>query len=64
MKQLKNVQNLARKNAWYDNVAAVVLQSETAAKSEEEAAESQVLDAVEKKYDALRDKILMEVGDP
>jgi DUF2075 family protein len=57
---LKSVQNLARKNAWYDNVAAVVLQSEASSQADQ-GANAQVLDAVEKKYDALRDKILVEV---
>ncbi|XP_064633679.1 golgin subfamily A member 4-like [Lineus longissimus] len=59
LKQLKNVQNLARKNAWYENVAVVVLQSEAGSQAGQDE-NAQVIDAVEKKYDALRDKILME----
>ncbi|XP_071495122.1 uncharacterized protein [Diadema antillarum] len=57
LKQLKQVQFIARANKWNDNVAATVLvtKEETEAVTEE-----QLVKALESKYDAMRDKLLAE----
>ncbi|XP_033123436.1 trichohyalin-like isoform X2 [Anneissia japonica] len=57
LKQLKLVQYLARANAWNDNVARTLLEVKTQldAISEEE-----LFKAIENKYDALRDKLIID----
>lgn len=58
MKQLKLVQFIARTNAWCDTVAATLLETKT---NEDVVTEEKLVKALEGKYDALRDKLLMEV---
>lgn len=45
----------ARNEKWFDNVAAILLQSDLSDEEEE------IVDALEKKYDALKDKLIAEV---
>lgn len=58
LKQLKQVQYIARANAWCDNVAATVLETKS---DEDNVTEEKLVKALEGKYDALRDKLLLEV---
>ncbi|KAJ8047726.1 hypothetical protein HOLleu_06793 [Holothuria leucospilota] len=57
LKQLKQVQYIARANAWCDNVAATVLETKS---DEDNVTEEKLVKALEGKYDALRDKLLLE----
>lgn len=58
LKQLKQVQFIARANGWNDNVAATVLVTKS---DTEMVTEEQLLKALESKYDVMRDKLLAEV---
>ncbi|XP_078676996.1 uncharacterized protein LOC144913832 [Branchiostoma floridae x Branchiostoma belcheri] len=60
LKQLKTVQYRARADRWYDNVAAVLLTGERPASPEEGGSEGELVKALEDKYDALRDKLIMQ----
>ncbi|XP_038068700.1 trichohyalin-like isoform X2 [Patiria miniata] len=57
LKQLKQVQYIARANGWNDNVAGTVLVTKS---DSSEVTEEQLLKALEVKYDTLRDKLLSE----
>ncbi|XP_041457735.1 trichohyalin-like isoform X3 [Lytechinus variegatus] len=57
LKQLKQVQFIARANGWNDNVAATVLVTKS---DTEMVSEEQLLKALENKYDVMRDKLLAE----
>eukprot|EP00057_Strongylocentrotus_purpuratus_P011445 XP_011665919.1 PREDICTED: trichohyalin isoform X2 [Strongylocentrotus purpuratus] len=57
LKQLKQVQFIARANGWNDNVAATVLVTKS---DTEMVTEEQLLKALESKYDVMRDKLLAE----
>lgn len=50
----------ARKRQWYDNVAATVLTSGTI--TEALNPEQEILTALTQKYDAMKDKLILEVG--
>ena len=54
------MQNAARRNKWYDNVAAVVLTTEDISTLLDP--EQEVINAVNQKYDTLKDKLILEVG--
>ncbi|XP_077983007.1 uncharacterized protein LOC144437842 isoform X2 [Glandiceps talaboti] len=55
LKQLKIVQNMARTQKWYDNVAGVLFDV-----TQKMTTEDKMVKALEEKYDALRDKLLAE----
>ncbi|XP_071784125.1 uncharacterized protein [Asterias amurensis] len=57
LKQLKQVQFIARTNGWNDNVAGTVLVTKS---DSSEVTEEQLIKALEVKYDTLRDKLLSE----
>ena len=64
MKQLKLAQNMAREEKWHEHVATLLLeQGNSTVESEEELKEedTEVVKALQEKYDALKDKLLMEV---
>lgn len=54
---------MACKERWYDNLAASVLglKRKQARLTTEESAEEELVEALEQKYDALKDKLLTEV---
>ena len=54
---------MACKEGWYDNLAACVLglKRKQARLTTEESAEEELVEALEQKYDALKDKLLTEV---
>lgn len=58
-------QNMAREEKWYNNVAPIIMgrSQSTAEKQEgeENNEETEVVKALKDKYDALKDKLLMEV---
>ncbi|XP_078596993.1 uncharacterized protein LOC144873475 isoform X1 [Branchiostoma floridae x Branchiostoma japonicum] len=60
LKQLKTVQYRARADRWYDNVAAVLLTGGRPKSPEEGGSEGELVKALEDKYDALRDKLIMQ----
>ena len=62
LKQLQSVHTMACQERWYDNLASCVLglKRKTAATSSEESAEQELVEALEQKYDALKDKLLTE----
>ena len=62
LKQLQSVHTMACQERWYDNLAACVLglKRKSAATSSEESAEQELVEALEQKYDALKDKLLTE----
>lgn len=53
---------MARKERWYDNLAACVLglKRAQARVAGEESAEEELVEALEQKYDAIKDKLLTE----
>ena len=59
LKQLKQVQFIARANGWNDNVAATVLVTKA---DSEKVTEEELMKALESKYDVMRDKLLAEVS--
>ncbi|RMX39987.1 hypothetical protein pdam_00022972 [Pocillopora damicornis] len=63
LKQLQSVHSMACKERWYDNLAACVLglKRKQARLTTEESAEEELVEALEQKYDALKDKLLTEV---
>lgn len=58
MKQIKQVQFIARLHSWNDNVAQAVLRAKDQGDG---VTENQLVKALENKYDALKDKLLAEV---
>ncbi|CAH1265139.1 MAB21L2 [Branchiostoma lanceolatum] len=60
LKQVKTVQYRARADRWYDNVAAVLLTGGRPKSPEEGGSEGELVKALEDKYDALRDKLIMQ----
>lgn len=62
LKQLQSVHIMACQERWYDNLAACVLglKRNQARPSAKESAEEELVDALEKKYDALKDKLMAE----
>lgn len=62
LKQLQSVHTMARKERWYDNLAACVLglKRAQARATGEESAEEELVEALEQKYDAIKDKLLTE----
>ncbi|XP_032219683.2 trichohyalin [Nematostella vectensis] len=62
LQQLKQVQFLARRERWYDNIAAALLGVKRLPKCANSQAptEDELVEALEEKYDALKDKLLME----
>ena len=64
LKELKQAQSSARRHQWYDNVAMVVLGTERLRTHSPggDTAQQEVLDALEKKYEIVRDKLLLQVS--
>lgn len=62
LKQLQSVHTMACQERWYDNLAACVLglKRAQARASGEESAEEELVEALEQKYDALKDKLMSE----
>jgi len=62
LKQLQSVHTMACQERWYDNLAACVLglKRKQARPSAEESAEQELVEALEQKYDAMKDKLLTE----
>ncbi|XP_066283910.1 trichohyalin-like isoform X2 [Branchiostoma lanceolatum] len=60
LKQVKMVQYRARADRWCDNVAAVLLTGGRPKSPEEGGSEGELVKALEDKYDALRDKLIMQ----
>lgn len=62
LKQLQSVHTMACQERWYDNLAACVLglKRTQARPSAEESAEEELVEALEQKYDAMKDKLLTE----
>ena len=62
LKQLQSVHSMARKERWYDNLAACVLglKRAQARAAGEESVEEELVEALEQKYDAIKDKLLTE----
>ena len=62
LKQLQSVHTMACQERWYDNLAACVLglKRKQARPSAEESAEEELVEALEQKYDAMKDKLLTE----
>ena len=62
LKQLQSVHMMACQERWYDNLAVCVLglKRNQARPSAEESAEEELVEALEKKYDALKDKLIAE----
>ena len=65
LKQLKLAQSVARDEKWHDNVATLLMEqgnstviSEDGLKEED----TEVVKALQEKYDALKDKLLMEAS--
>lgn len=59
------MQNSARRHQWYDNVGVVVLGTQRASSTPQGSLtgeEQEVVDALDKKYDAIRDKLLLQVS--
>jgi len=54
------VQEMARKQHWYENVSTVLLSPDT--QTENEDPEQEVINAVNRKYDSLKDKLILEVS--
>ncbi|CAH1784103.1 unnamed protein product [Owenia fusiformis] len=59
LKQLKLVHATSRKQEWHDNTAIVLL-GETKRDAEYSNEETEIIKALEQKYDAMRDKLLAE----
>ena len=58
-------QSVARDEKWYDNVATLLIeQGNSTVTNEDEVKEedTEVVKALQEKYDALKDKLLMEVN--
>ena len=55
------VQNVARKGKWYDNVAAALLGIKRSQGERVHTTDDDIVDALEQKYDALKEKVLLEV---
>jgi len=51
---------MARKQHWYENVSTVLLSPDT--QTENEDPEQEVINAVNRKYDSLKDKLILEVS--
>ena len=65
LKQLKLAQSVARDEKWHDNVATLLMeQGNSTVISEDELKEedTEVVKALQEKYDALKDKLLMEAS--
>ena len=65
LKQLKFAQSVARDEKWHDNVATLLMeQGNSTVISEDELKEedTEVVKALQEKYDALKDKLLMEAS--
>lgn len=62
LKQLQSVHSMACQERWYDNLAACVLglKRKQARVAAEESPEQELVEALEQKYDALKDKLLTE----
>ncbi|PFX16028.1 hypothetical protein AWC38_SpisGene19720 [Stylophora pistillata] len=62
LQQLQSVHSMACKERWYDNLATCVLglKRKQARLTAEESAEEELVEALEQKYDALKDKLLTE----
>ena len=62
LKQLQSVHTMACQERWYDNLAACVLglKRAQARSAVEESPEQELVEALEQKYDALKDKLLTE----
>ncbi|KAF6016773.1 hypothetical protein EB796_024906 [Bugula neritina] len=58
LREILSLQQKARANGWHDNVAAVILTTDNMADSGDP--QQEVLNAVTQKYDALRDKLILE----
>ena len=61
--QLRAVQHQARRNRWYDNIAMTFFGQKTAARKHSEhkvPSEEELLNALEGKYDALKDKLIAQ----
>ena len=65
MKQLKLAQSMAREEKWHDNVATLLFdQGSSTVENEDEleGEDTEVVKALQEKYDAMKDKLLMEVS--
>lgn len=62
LQQLQQVQLMARQQKWYDNIAATLLGVNRTrnASSAQAPSEDELVEALEEKYDALKDKLLAE----
>lgn len=63
LSQLRTVQHQARRYRWYDNIAVSLLGVKKHARKPDQAdipTEEELLDALEEKYDALKDKLIAE----
>ena len=62
LKQLQSVHTMACQERWYDNLSACILglKRKQARPSAEESPEQELVEALEQKYDAMKDKLLTE----
>ena len=62
LRKVKTSQSVARREHWYDNTAVVVLGAMFAVDKGLSKEERKLVQALGKKYDAARDKLLIEVN--